>query len=107
METYYSKNKEVVLSKVKNYNEENKEKKRQYNLEQKRTCPKCEKIFSMSGYSRHKNKKINCLSLPCEIKGKEKMTCECGGKYTFHNNKKHLETKKHQLYLETKQTNIE
>ena len=84
---YRNNNKEHIKEKSKEYRDENKEhikeKKQEYYQNNKEDIKKKTKNY------RDENKEhIN-----------EKFNCDCGGKYTTINKKKHLRTKKHQKYL--------
>jgi len=69
---------EYVKQKAKDYREDNKEKYKQYHKE-------------------YRKANIEIL----KSKQNEKLTCDCGGKYTRRNYSHHCKTKKHQDYLTT------
>jgi len=87
---YYNDNKEVIAVKDKIYCEKNKEKikirTKIYNQKNKEKTALRDKKY------REKNRE----------KIFEKFNCECGGKYTPHNKKRHFKSQKHQKYLNEK-----
>lgn len=75
---YRQKNKQAILQKSKEYRENNKEAILEYQKE----------------YYEKNKEKIN-----------EKITCECGGRYSHQNKAKHLKTKKHLKFVEIENKN--
>jgi len=75
---YYEKNKDEIAQKLKEYREANKVEINEYNKQ-------------------YREANIEIL----KSKQNEKLTCDCGGKYTRSNYSTHCRTKKHQDYLIT------
>ncbi len=80
---YYEANKEKILLKKKEQYEANKEQIKEHYEANK------EKILLQKKEYREANKE----------KLKQKMTCECGGKYTYQNKLTHFKTKKHMTFI--------
>ena len=86
---YKKDNQEIIKEKNKEYCEDNKEKIKEYQKEYRDNNQ--EKLIEyQKDYREENQEKIN-----------EKLTCSCGGCYTFQNKSRHLKSKKHQLYLAT------
>ena len=84
---YYEKNKEQLLLKHKEYKEKNKAQ---------------ILLNSKEYYENHKEQKKEYFEKNKEsilLRTKVKFTCDCGGKYTYHNKSKHNKTTKHQKFI--------
>tara|TARA_R110002153_G_scaffold20593_5_gene69762 strand:+ start:274 stop:822 length:549 start_codon:yes stop_codon:yes gene_type:complete len=82
---YYDDNKEMLLSKRKEYYKNNKEKEKQYREANK----------EKSKQYREKRK------IATNLKHSTKIECKCGGKYTYSHKPRHMKTKKHLKYIQT------
>lgn len=93
---YKSKNQE----KIKKYREDNKEKMKQYRKDNSIKANDRSKLH----YIKNKEYKLNYQKQYKEdnkLKLKQKIDCDCGGKYTYKGKSKHFITAKHKLYQET------
>ena len=92
---YYETNKDEIKNQNKEYYEANKDKtlnyQKTYYEANKDEINEKRKEYGLEYYYKNKDK-INKVS-------KEKYNCDCGGKYTRHNSKRHFKSKRHQAYI--------
>jgi hypothetical protein len=93
---YYQENKEKLIEQAKEYNKEHKEDIKIYNTNyyqenKEKLIERAKEIYieNVENIKKRKNKKFEC---------------ECGGSYTKTNSTKHQRTKKHQDYMEQKES---
>jgi hypothetical protein len=89
---YYEQNKEEILNKNKQYYEEHKEEMLEYH-KQYYEQNKEDLLEYHKQYREEYKEKI-------EKRQYQKFNCECGGKYTYNNESRHLKSQKHLQYLE-------
>jgi hypothetical protein len=81
---YYNDNKETIKANSKKYDQENKEIKKAY----------AKKYNQDNKYTIQKHKGKKCV-------------CECGINYTLGHKSRHIKSKKHQLFIQTQNQNLE
>ena len=99
--TYYKKNKEKILNKY----YENKEERLKYQIEYNQCHKDDLKERNRLYYIENREKMIEkAYKYKEENKEKlnKKITCECGGKFLFLGQNKHLQTRKHILFISKK-----
>ena len=108
---YANENKEIIAEKSKEYREENKEKltekkKEYYENNKEKIIKKTheyyennkEIVLKKQQLYNEKNKEI--IKKKKQIYYMQKMTCECGSKFSINDKSKHYKTNKHKQYLE-------
>tara|TARA_B110000971_G_scaffold26161_1_gene23566 strand:- start:101 stop:742 length:642 start_codon:yes stop_codon:yes gene_type:complete len=96
---YHKENKERTKEYQKEYRKENKERTKEYNKEYREQ----NKDKAKENYEKNKEKKLEKAKEYREInkeKRKQKINCDCGGKYTHQGKSRHLKNQKHLSYIE-------
>jgi len=96
---YYETNKEQLLEKQKEYYETNKKQIKEYKKEYYETNK--EQIIEQRKEYNQQYRETNREQI--NEKANQKINCECGGKYTQSNKLRHLNSKKHNNYLNSKE----